>query len=330
MKKITKSAEPETKFVQPTFGADPEIFIFDNDSRRIVSAIEVLRRDKNDPFILNKDVKFYYDNCMAEFTVRPAVSKADFIASIGESLQLINLFLQKEFRGRYSIQIQASHRFDPEFLEHDEAKKIGCNPEYDADLVEEVFPPDFSGNLRSAGGHIALGYPDFNKVEDVTKVPILSFEGKFNLTRLLDYYLAIPFVTIDNDQTSTDRRTIYGTAAKYRLPMFGVEYRTLPNYWIQSPKLVGLIADLAIVAYKKLLAGDFSVFQKIDKKMVNATVKEGNKAVAREITDALNLPKNIQVRLNQLSKVTNWNVHKEWNLNSGVPVKVGKSVELFA
>lgn len=310
----TKKQSLKNNPVNLTFGADPEAFIFDRQENRIVSAIDVLKYDKNQPIELDEHTKLYYDNAMAEFTIRPASSKEDFIASIGSSLSLIHEFLANNFDDRYELRVQASHEFDPEFIQHPEALKIGCNPEYNADEKSEIIPPDFSGNLRSAGGHVAIGRTDFEKVLG-EEVYLMSYDSKINLARLLDYYLGIPFTLIDNDKTSTARRSIYGRPSSHRPKDFGLEYRVLSCLWITSPKLVGLVYDLSKLAVETIISNKQDKIFAIDKTMVNSAIMENNKGLAGEICGMLKLPKNIQIRLNQLKNITKWNLQKEWNLN---------------
>lgn len=305
-------AKPEN--IQLTFGADPEIFIYDNEEKRIVSAIPVVKRDKYDPHKLDEHVNFYFDNCMGEFTVKPAASKEEFIKNIGNSLKLINEFLIGEYKNRYSIKIQAAHEFDPEFLEHEDALKIGCNPEYNADTVSDVVPPDFSGNLRSAGAHYAIGSARLSEDHFLSQ-----FQTKIDLVKLFDYFVAIPFTLIDTDSTSAMRRKIYGKKASHRpkdaYGSLGVEYRVLSNFWLNSPKLVGLIYDLASYSIERLLARDYQKIVDLDYKLAAAAIQENNKELAQEILDMIEFPKTFLIRLNQI-KDTKWEFHKEWELNS--------------
>lgn len=299
-----------------TYGADPEILLFDNEENRVVSAIPVLGRDKNIPYELSEYVKFYYDNTMAEFTVRPADSIPDFIKSIRESLESIHTFLTKTHGNKYSIKVKAAHVFDDEFLDHDDAKKIGCDPEYCAYIVRDIVPDSFVGGLRSCGGHIVCGHNKFNELtfEEQEQTPLLNLEGRCNLTKLLDYYLAVPMILVDNDPTATIRKQLYGSCGRHRAPVYGLEYRVLSNFWIQSPRLVDMVARLATFAVEQLHKNNLSVLDKISKEKVFNTVKTGNRVAARHIVEILNLPTDYTEKLNELGKVQTWDIYKEWSL----------------
>jgi hypothetical protein len=313
MKTSQEKKSKAVKNIKLSFGADPEFFILDTQLGEIVSAIDVLTVDKYNPIELDEHTKLYYDNAMGEFTIRPASSKEDFVASVGNSLKLINEFFIKKFDGRYKIQLQASHHFKDEYLDHPDARKVGCNPEYSADLVTQIIPPDFNGNLRSAGAHVAIARLD---KKTNSNLPLITFESIIDIVKLLDYYLAIPFTLIDNDSTSTERRAIYGSPSSHRpKPEYpGLEYRVLPNYWIQSPKLVELVYDLSSLAVEKYIKGEHTTIFKIDKNQVNAAIKENHKELAEDILNMLNLPQDTVNKINEYRKIVTWDAYKEWGL----------------
>ena len=55
---------------------------------------------------------------------------------------------------------------------------------------------------------------------------------------MLDLFLGLPFVLIEE---KTNRRTLFGHAGRHRVTNYGLEYRTLSNHWLKSPKLVSLV-----------------------------------------------------------------------------------------
>lgn len=314
MKKNTNKVLDST--FTTTRGADPEFFIKDTDSGDIVSAIDVLVNDKYNPIILGDEVTLYYDNAMGEFTIKPAESKEQFIGVFRDAFTKINNYLKTKCGEKYEIVIQASHEFDPKYLDCEEALRIGCNPEFNADECMQITPPDFSGSLRSAGGHIAVGRTDFKDKIDKDGFALMSFETKLELVKLLDCFVGLPFTLIDNDTTSLRRRKIYGSPSSHRPKDFGIEYRVLSSLWTTSPKTVGLIYDLSELAVQKLISGEGTkILKSIDKEMVNSAIRENNKGLAEEIVTSLNFPKNIMVQLAQYKDVKSWDFYKEWNLS---------------
>jgi len=60
--------------------------------------------------------------------------------------------------------------------------------------------------------------------------------------------VGVPSLWLDQDPTSPRRRAIYGKAGRYRTKPYGMEYRPLGNFWLESPDMVSLIYDLTMQA----------------------------------------------------------------------------------
>ena len=96
-------------------------------------------------------------------------------------------------------------------------------PDYNA-WTKQANPKPYADdqNLRSAGGHIHVGC-DLAK-----KKPI-------DVIRAMDLFLGVPSVALDK---GTLRRQLYGAAGCMRKKPYGVEYRTLSNFWIFKDSLI--------------------------------------------------------------------------------------------
>ena len=212
-----------------TIGADPEFMLMDA-SGKMRSAIGVIPGTKKNRHKFNGH-EFYYDNVLAEIAVRPASSKNQFIESLEESFKYLS-----DFAGDCSVVAQAACNFDKSELQHPDANEGGCEEEFCAYLLrsESVSDSFFIKNkLRTAGGHIHIG----------TDVIESEIDRQF-VARMLDLFVGIPSVCLDQDPTSIRRRKLYGKAGRYRDPDYGIEYRSLGNFWLSSPKLVSIIYDL--------------------------------------------------------------------------------------
>src|SRR5690606_20951516 len=75
-------------------------------------------------------------------------------------------------------------------------------------------------------GHVHVGYDNQEAINPI------------QLVRALDLFLGIPSVLLDND---TRRRQLYGKAGCFRKKPYGVEYRTLSNFWIHSEDLIKFV-----------------------------------------------------------------------------------------
>lgn len=222
--------------MQFTFGTDPEFMIVHHGELK--SAIDIL--PPKETSLKKAGNEFYFDNVLAEIAVKPAETKNDALNNIKKSLQELSRIVSPA-----KLTIKASANYPFKEISGPKAKIAGCNPEWDAYTLQVIFPPDedvelmegyyqFKTPFRSAGGHIHLGA---NELEDESV--------SLNVIRMMDLFIGIPSLYLDADNTSAARRKIYGHAGSHRKTDYGLEYRTLGNFWLSSPKLTSLIYDLS-------------------------------------------------------------------------------------
>ena len=210
------------------FGTDPEVMLMKDG--KYFSAIEIISADKNSRHKIGPN-EFYHDNVMAECAIPPAISKIEAIKNVKLCFQQYADLVKP-----YKLIIQASQDYPWIELNNPEAKEVGCSPEWDVYSLSVVKPPEetfITNPLRTAGGHIHIG----------CKLAKDEYQGYF-IIRMLDLFLGLPSIYIDNDPTSKARRQIYGNAGRFRVPKWGVEYRSLGNFWLASPELVSLVYDM--------------------------------------------------------------------------------------
>lgn len=281
-----------------TFGTDPE-FALVNKQNRIVSAIPVLGRGKEDKIDLGNGAKIYFDNTLVEANIDPAESREDLVCKLKDLYELSRQILKDHGLGAV-----ASHNFSDEECEHPEAKEFGCNPEKDVYCGgEDCYPPEGGHSFRSAGGHIHIG-----GIGDKTD------REKAHLVILMDIFVGLPSVLLDNDPTSVARKELYGKAGRYRETDYGIEYRVLSNYWLSNKDLTEVIYDLSLHASKIFLSEGFEeTLDSINLSSISQTINSGDKKKAKEIFDTLNIPLDIKERVNFLSKQKyNSNIFENW------------------
>lgn len=210
-----------------TFGTDPE-FILADEKGKFKSAIGVVPGSKEKKFKRDGDF-FFYDNVLAECTVSPAKDPEEAVVNVGRSLRSISEIV----RPLKITNVSAGH-FAGEEMRHDEARKAGCAVEMCAYGMRTIPPGRVkklfkNENFRTAGGHVHIGTPLG-----------ADHEKCVMLVRMLDLFLGVPGLLIDDSPMAVERRKIYGKAGRYRQPEHGVEYRTPGNFWISSPRLVRL------------------------------------------------------------------------------------------
>jgi hypothetical protein len=81
--------------------------------------------------------------------------------------------------------------------------------------------------LRVAAGHVHVGW-----TEDANILDARHLRHCRDLVKQFDWFLGAWSIRHDKDLT---RRKLYGKAGSYRPKPYGMEYRTLSNFWISSP-----------------------------------------------------------------------------------------------
>jgi hypothetical protein len=97
-----------------------------------------------------------------------------------------------------------------------------------------VEPPIVTTTFRTCGGHIHIGHPIATTNTDRGGNPPL-------VVKLMDAFVGSTALLLDKDPTSQARRQLYGGAGTHRIASYGLEYRTLSNFWIRSPYLVKIM-----------------------------------------------------------------------------------------
>lgn len=292
----TKTQSKPRKFL---VGTDPE-FALRNLNGRTVSAIPILGRSKYNPIDLKAGHKIYFDNVLAEANIAPAKTRDDLL----RKLKSLYKKSQKVLSG-HKLFATASHEFDVVECMHDEAKRFGCDPELDVYEGRPAYPPQGVGQFRSAGGHIHIG-----------GIPDKDVYEKGDLVILMDILVGVPSVIMDTDPTSLARKQLYGKAGRFRNTKYGIEYRTLGNFWLSSPELTSIIYDLTILAAKTWEDDKAAeLFAQIDQEQVINAINNGDKELAKSILDKLPIDNNLKARIVELSNNTyDGDIFKNWSV----------------
>lgn len=200
-----------------TIGADPELFIINEKTKKVVSSVGKIPGEKGNPYVA-EDMPAGFgletDNILAEFNIPPVSDEASFINNIEYMKGYIDKFV-KNLDPDYGILCAASKTVDKSQLQSPQAQLFGCDVDYNAYTEAPNPKPEGSRtNLRSAGFHIHIGYENPN------------IDMSVLLVKYLDMYLGVPSVIYDKDKR---RRSLYGKAGCFRLTSYGVEYRVLSS-----------------------------------------------------------------------------------------------------
>ncbi len=202
-----------------TVGADPELFLSKNGE--IISAEGMIGGTKDKPkYISDEGHAIQEDNVMVEFNVPPCDNPKALVREINFVKDYLN---QLAFMYDCKLEIKASATLDKKYLRTKQAKMFGCDPDFNVYLKDMNTPPKAGGCMRTCGGHIHIGYE--NPSVEVSELIIFA----------MDIMLGLESISLDKD---TERRKMYGNAGCFRFKDYGVEYRTLSNFWIASDELI--------------------------------------------------------------------------------------------
>lgn len=235
----------------PLIGADPEVFV--GYDRNPQSVIGFIGGTKEEPLAVAGGA-VQEDNVLLEYNIDPASTKEEFVERI-VSVRLLGAQMLHPF-GMNIIENLSSHLYDEDLLRSfgPQAYVFGCEPDYNCwTRRQNVMPNDAPPTLRTAGGHVHIG---FGHIERVTKATTRE------VMQMCDYLLGLASVLLDGD---TQRKKLYGKAGAMRYKPYGGEYRSLSNFWIFSVDLTEWVYEMAVRAYtskhlleeyKSIVSGD--------------------------------------------------------------------------
>lgn len=204
-------------------GCDPEVFMM-NMNKELVSVIGKVDGNKWNPLqvaSLPKGFTLQQDNVSLEFGIPPAASREEFVHYI----QTVKAAGLEHLKG-LSFSRASCAVFPEAEMQTAEAHVFGCEPDYNAwTRRKNPSPKPPHPLMRSAGGHVHIE----------TTLP------KREVVKAMDLYACL--VSLFRDPHGVARRQMYGKPGAYRPKPYGVEYRSLSNFWIFSKPLISWVWD---------------------------------------------------------------------------------------
>lgn len=297
-----------------TIGCDPEFFLRERESGKLISAIPFVKGTKEQPMPLPKGGNIQRDNVAVEVATDPASTLEQFIANIQNTLSEAVKVLPKNTE----IVALPSACFDEDQLEDPEAQKFGCDPDYNAwTMYENEKPCATDATFRSCGAHIHVG----SNGEDENKF-LLEIEGKILMIKVMDCLHGVISTVLDSGKEAIDRRQLYGKPGAHRIKWeYGVEYRVLSNYWLKSPVTVMLMYSLTQDALRLIREDKATeLIGMMGENEVQNTIMSGNVESAMKMIEVHLFPvmsEESKFHFNEaLAKVraNDMDFHKEWKL----------------
>lgn len=253
-------------------GADPEIFVKKNGV--FESAHGLIVGDKKNPQKVHKGA-VQVDGMALEFNIDPAANKEEFITNIRTVMSILEGMVPE-----HQLQVAPVADFGFEYMRAQPAAalELGCDPDYNAWTVDVNPRPNGERPFRTAAGHIHIGFCDDGNPEANGYV---NYCARF--VRELDFYLGLPSLLLDQHPDSVRRRELYGKAGAFRPKAYGVEYRTLSNFWLGEEALMAWAYESAVKGWDAF-EGGLSLVDKYGD--IQGIINTSDKKAAQKILQA--------------------------------------------
>lgn len=224
-------------------GADPEVFVRDPNGN-LVSGYGMIPGTKDSPFKVEHGA-VQVDGMALEFNIDPASTFKEFNRNINAVVKQLTEMLPPG----HTLDFIPVADFGQEYIDAqpEEARLLGCNPDFNAYTHEPNPMPSGDYGFRTASGHIHIGWTNDQDIE----VPE-HLEACRMAVKQLD-------VTIGSAQRIWDhdvrRSRMYGKMGAHRPKPYGVEYRTLSNTWVNDEDRRRLVFDMAMASMERLMEG---------------------------------------------------------------------------
>lgn len=254
-------------------GADPELFL--KKGQQNFSGYNIIPGTKMAPHPVPEGA-VQVDGMALEFNINPCATPKEFVYRI----ETVLASLREMVPADYEFDISPVAHFTEEYMDTqpEDAKRLGCDPDFDAYTGKANNPPPQHPTMRTAAGHVHLGWTTGADVTDPD-----HFDDCRIMARQMDYYLGLFGVLHDPDNT---RRQMYGRPGCFRPKPYGCEYRVLSNFWLKSPELMEKVFTQATRGFNHLIKG-----QDRDRIYGQGTaayyITSANKGTAREYLRAI-------------------------------------------
>jgi hypothetical protein len=233
-------------------GSDPELFIRDNKTGKLISAHGLFPGTKEEPYAVRHGA-IQVDGMAAEYNIHPASTAEEFVFF---HLSVL-CDLRDEIKARnpdldFSFAFIPVADFGAEYIAEQpmEAKQLGCTPDFNAWEDGAINPtPDADMPFRTASGHIHLGWGSDYDTDDPEHI-----EACCMMVKQIDASLA-PVYVLQEGVEGKRRRDLYGKAGAFRPKKYGVEYRVLSNVWLTNTYYMENIFNSVQNLFEGLLGG---------------------------------------------------------------------------
>ena len=130
-------------------------------------------------------------------------------------------------------------------------------------------------------GHISIGWDDFTQEQQV------------DMIKAMDATVGLESVLLDFD---TERKKLYGKAGCFRFTAFGIEYRSLSNFWIKTDESLQWAWNTTMKAIDLVNSGKIEEVKELGDYIVKA-INTNNKELAQELLNKIEIITNIKTEV---------------------------------
>lgn len=229
--------------MQLLLGCDPEGFL--EKEGKLVSAHGLFPGDKLNPHVVQNGA-VQVDGMAFEFNTEPANTADQFVNSIKTVMDQLQQMIPD-----YRLVLTPVAEFGKDYIasQPDEAKELGCDPDFNAWTGLENKKPDGNLPFRTASGHVHIGWTNGEDIRNPD-----HYRNCLAIVKQLDFFLGLPSLLFDDN---VKRRRMYGAAGAFRAKPYGVEYRVLSNAWVKDVALQKWVFRAVHTAVERMENGDF-------------------------------------------------------------------------
>jgi hypothetical protein len=291
--------KPECRIVTVKFGCDPEVFIKKtittkkgNKVTRIVGSERLLPEEGiKIGAMWNDRGTLVRDGVQVELNPTSEPCRANHINNVKE----LFIVLRDEVNKKKDMKIcfdQVVTITKKELMSlSPKSRQFGCMPSFNfydtKELKAEIAVDPKKYMKRSGGGHLHLGE---GYKGDRVGIALRNYD---KIIPLLDLVVGNTCVIIDRNPLNAERRKVYGRAGEFRMPAYGVEYRTLSNFWLRDSQIFSLVTGLARTAVSILVNStdkkDYykEIMALVDIKEVQKAINENDLELAKKNWDKI-------------------------------------------
>jgi hypothetical protein len=258
-----KKLKPLRFFQSINLGCDPEFF-FENPAGEIVGSEKILAKKAGH---YNGDSECVVDGVQAEINPTPSNCRESLANQICYCFR--NLKATLEQKGlKFAVRVDPLVDITQAELDSlsADSRVFGCAPSVNVytegeDKTSKIKVDAATYLKRSAGGHLHLGnyyqsflsqqydtyeYRDTHNCAKRTEKALKEMADV--MVPILDIVVGNTCVLMDRCEGNKERRANYGRVGEYRIKKYGLEYRSLSNFWLRSYPLMSFVFGMARIA----------------------------------------------------------------------------------